>query len=139
MNRFFVLQTSKIHLQLAVLIYGLAFLSAILYLPWLSMLLVIIVLSIGAWRFFADILGKNSGANRITALRLNPDNMIIYYQNGNQQSQAYQGLYFQSRYLLVLPIKCYAKWQQQSSLVIFSDSLKGTKISELNRLLTVYQ
>lgn len=137
MNNFFELRFSQTYATLIVIGYIIPLLLSMIYLTWQLSLLVIVILSIGAWFLWRTLFD-----NPIIAVRLNEQNFVVYYQNGQQQSQAYQALYFQSRYLVILPIACYAIWQKQSSLVIFADSLKNSndvKMTDINRLLTIYQ
>ncbi len=110
-------------------------LVGIIVLPILFILTLILILVFNLYKRLKSLL--ETKYNRIIAIRLDDEQCIFYYQQGQQQSQDYQRPVFQSKNLVILPIKIFTNWQQQRHLVIFKDSIKNAKMTDLNRLLTV--
>ena len=128
-DNIFYLQPSKIYLILAIFIYVFGLSVVISYANLSLMLILLIVIAYFATRFFIKIISFKD--NDIIAIQVNKSNMILHQKNGNKLKQIITKPIFSSTYLLIINT-------DKQPLVIFKDSIKSAKISQLNYFFTIY-
>ncbi len=128
-NNIFYLQPSKIYLLLSIFVYTFSISVVISYANLVLMLVLLIIIAYFATRFFAKIIAFKD--DDIIAIQIEQSNMILHKKNGNKLQQIITKPIFSSAYLLIISVN-------KQPLVIFKDSIKNAKISQLHYFFTIY-
>ncbi len=128
-NNIFYLQPSKTYLILAIFIYIFSIAIVISYANLLLMLVLLLIIAYFATKFFTKLTGSQS--DDIIAIQINPNSIILHNKNGSKLQQVIAKPLFSSSYLLIIST-------DKKPLVIFKDSLKNAKISQLKYFFTIY-
>ena len=131
----FELKPSKTYLLLTMFAYGLTIITVVLYSSNLILSMALLAIILGFFWYSLLSIIKINQTNSVTAFYVNPDNIVWVNAEGGQTSGAHQIPIFQSIYCVILVVNV----NKKQSLVVFKDSLVNAKMSDLNRLLTIYK